>query len=106
MPRDRRAYSKKYYAENKEKWRARDYERKYGITLDEYDERAEAQDGCCAICGTDEPGRGSRFFVDHCHEDGHVRGLLCHHCNLMLGHAHDNIATLAKAITYLEESHG
>lgn len=57
----------------------------YGITPDEVSALRTAQDNRCAICGTDDPkGRGD-FHVDHCHETGRVRGLLCHKCNFRLG---------------------
>jgi hypothetical protein len=74
----------------------------YGITLEQYDQMLTEQQGGCAICGTTEPaGRNGRFHVDHCHEGGHVRGLLCHFCNIGLGHFKDDVKTLAKAIEYL-----
>lgn len=57
----------------------------------------------CAICGTsDWMGRhGGRPHVDHDHETGKVRGMLCHNCNLMIGYAKEDIQTLRRAITYL-----
>ena len=74
----------------------------YGITLEQYDQMLTEQGGGCAICGTTEPkGKNGRFHVDHCHTEGHIRGLLCHACNLGLGHFKDNVKTLAKAIEYL-----
>jgi hypothetical protein len=42
--------------------------------------------------------------VDHCHTTGAVRGILCHHCNLLLGHAKDAEDTLLSAVTYLRGS--
>jgi len=81
------------------KRRERDYLRKYNITLVDYDYMLEEQGHECAICGT-EPFK-ERFKVDHCHTTGRVRGLLCNHCNLMLGHAQDNKEVLNKAIRYL-----
>ena len=74
----------------------------YGITLDDYDRMYINQSGRCAICGTDNPGRGKgRFSIDHCHDSDAVRGLLCDRCNLMLGHANDSIDTLLNAVKYL-----
>lgn len=61
---------------------------RYGITRATYDEMLAQQDGKCGICRADTPGngRGNRYFdVDHCHETGKVRGLLCRQCNVLLG---------------------
>ena len=78
--------------------------RRYGITSEDYDRMLKEQGGCCKICGSDEPMHRTKYFtVDHCHETGKVRGLLCHPCNVMLGQAQDNINTLEKAIDYLKE---
>jgi hypothetical protein len=43
------------------------------------------------------------LHVDHNHMTGKVRGLLCHHCNVGIGHFEDNIVLLSNAITYLGE---
>lgn len=76
---------------------------KYGITLDQYEEMLEAQDGHCAICPATTPGRANRkyLYVDHDHETGKVRGLLCGNCNDGLGRFIDDIDLLASAIMYL-----
>lgn len=75
--------------------------RLYGISGEEFAALLASQNGRCAICGTDAPGGKGAFHVDHCHDTGRVRGLLCHHCNLMLGNAKDDPARLAAAIRYL-----
>jgi len=54
------------------------------------------QGGLCAICG-----KSCKLNVDHCHETNKIRGLLCFNCNLLLGHAKDNISILSNAIEYL-----
>lgn len=73
----------------KEKQRAYQLKRSYGITVDEYDEMLREQGGRCRICRTDRPrGYGTEkgnLYVDHCHNTGKVRGLLCSRCNLSLG---------------------
>ena len=66
----------------------------------------EKQGGCCANLGCKAsspgaPGR-SRFYIDHCHKTNVIRGLLCHQCNLALGHANDDIEKLKGLISYLE----
>ncbi len=67
-----------------------------------------AQDGCCAICKSSDPGRKKSqwFCVDHDHKTGEVRGLLCNSCNAGLGFLKDSIETLAQAIIYLKQADG
>lgn len=78
-------------------------EKDYGLTIGDYNTLLEAQDGRCKICGTTKPGgHGNRFAVDHAHETGEVRGLLCQQCNCALGHFKDNPDLLRKAAEYLE----
>lgn len=77
---------------------------KYGITIEEYDTLLEKQGGGCALCHRHDSGvTGSSILrVDHCHETGEVRGLLCHKCNLCLGCVEDKIDLLYSAIEYLK----
>jgi len=65
----------------------RDYQlqKKYGITTDQFAELLRNQNGRCAICETDKPRGQGTWHVDHCHETGAIRGLLCHPCNAGLG---------------------
>lgn len=68
---------------SKLKHRERKLERQYGITLEQYDQMFEQQNGVCAICGQiDITGR--RLAVDHNHETGKIRSLLCAICNTRL----------------------
>jgi hypothetical protein len=77
--------------------------RQYGITVDEYDRLLESQDGKCAICASDSPGKRTKHFhVDHCHKTGSVRGLLCHKCNRAIGLFDDNPNLLTQASAYLK----
>ena len=76
----------------------------YNMTIDEYDEILQEQNGKCAICCTQKPdGQKARFCVDHDHETGRVRGLLCNKCNTLLGCAHDSIQILENAIFYIKQ---
>lgn len=75
----------------------------YGITLEDYDEMLEWQGGGCAICGSPVgDGVGRRLSVDHDHETGEVRGLLCSRCNAGLGMFQDRQDLLLRAVEYLE----
>ncbi len=79
--------------------------KKYGITKQEYDKLLEQQNGACAICGNPETkthkGVKLDLCVDHDHETGEIRGLLCKACNTALGLFRDNIENLSNAIDYL-----
>lgn len=76
---------------------------RYGVDQTEYARMLSEQGGCCAICRTDVPSKSrmKRFYVDHDHETGKVRGLLCHRCNGALGVFGDNIAGIMKVLAYL-----
>lgn len=61
----------------------------YGMVRADYDRMVEEQGDRCAICKSTDKGRSSRFRtwnIDHCHETDLIRGLLCHNCNIKLGH--------------------
>ena len=76
--------------------------RRFGIDLDAYNEMLQEQGGQCLICGATESHGGHRLAVDHDHETGKIRGLLCKSCNVGLGNFYDNIEFLDKAIAYLK----
>jgi Recombination endonuclease VII len=82
--------------------------KRFGITLADYEAILDIQGGLCAICGKSEVmkrnGRITWLCVDHDHKTGKVRGLLCKHCNVMIGHGRDDPALLRSAIAYLEKS--
>lgn len=77
----------------------------FGLSRADYDAMLAAQGGVCAICGTDR-NRGARdgmhFAVDHCHDTGKIRGLLCNRCNRALGFWEDDPALLRAALEYLD----
>lgn len=75
----------------------------YGIDVAAWERMLASQGGRCAICRcapTDKDLR--RFNVDHSHETGEVRGILCHGCNVALGLLRDNQGILQSAIDYLD----
>lgn len=82
--------------------RTRLLSKKYGLTKEQYQERLEAQGGCCVICRDGKTKRD--FHIDHEHTTGRIRGLLCSRCNTGLGQFRDSIGFLAKAQEYLREN--
>lgn len=77
---------------------------KYNMTIEEHEALFASQGFACGACGTPTPNSKKGWSTDHCHETETVRGILCHHCNVGLGHAKDNIATLRAWILYLERA--
>lgn len=71
---------------------------KYGISKAEYEALLDEQRGCCVICGE---CLMYELRVDHDHETGEIRGLLCANCNSGLGMFKEDISSLAAAIDYL-----
>ena len=97
-------YHKKYFAAHKEAratyMRAYNMLYNHGITLAEYNKMLETQGGVCAICGRPQE-KEEHLAVDHDHETGEVRGLLCDPCNVGLGCFQDNPARLHSAADYI-----
>jgi hypothetical protein len=102
------SYKKEYNEANRDYIRYRNLGKKYGVTEDWYRETLKDQQFACAICGADEPkGNGNlHFHVDHDHETGQVRGLLCSPCNVGLGKFKDSPSVLQSAINYLKNFKG
>jgi Recombination endonuclease VII len=102
------------------KWQARkqanpgwDNERKlnklYGLSREQYSALLAEQDGLCAVCHGPEKKIEHRtgvlrsFAVDHNHETGKVRGLLCSRCNMVMGQLEESVDLLHDMIKYLEK---
>jgi Recombination endonuclease VII len=79
---------------------------RYGITQEQYKEVLRKAGGCCQLCGTDQPGGKGTWHIDHtggtirskfnqCEADL-VRGILCHRCNVSLGHYEKLVARLGR----------
>jgi hypothetical protein len=71
---------------------------KFGISKSDYNLMLKKQNGVCLICQKKDT---RRLSVDHDHNTGEIRGLLCTKCNAVLGQVDDNIETLKKMIIYL-----
>lgn len=121
-----RKYNKSWYLANREKriaqtslWRKNNQEkvrsarsknnlrdglrRRYGISIEQFNEMVLRQGNVCGICGN-AFGNGSRDRqVDHCHKTGRIREILCINCNSGIGRFKDSPELLQKAIDYLKK---
>lgn len=84
------------------KYRSR-IKRTYGITTEQYDEMLINQNGLCAVCH-ELCRSGKRLAIDHDHNSGVVRGLLCSGCNLALGSLRENSTTARRLADYIDNS--
>lgn len=82
--------------------RNRQLKRRYGISIEEYNQLFDLQEGKCRICKTHQSKLSKALAVDHCHTSLKVRGLLCFNCNSGLGRFKDNEKLLLEAIVYLK----
>ena len=110
-PETRRSYdrARPYRRRDPEKRRSDKLKYAYGITAAQWNEIFEWQDNRCACCGTDvEHDRQKPWQVDHDHETGIIRGIICSRCNRLLAQAGDNAygvaATFARLFVYLAAS--
>jgi len=106
---DKAVYQREWRKRNPERSKNNDLKKSYGITLVEYEVLLQNQEGKCAICKNpertmDKDGGPRRMPVDHDHNTGVVRGLLCTPCNRALGMFKDNVEVLKAAIAYIERT--
>lgn len=77
--------------------------KRYGITLEQYNDLLVGQGGGCAVCGEVREWRGRvALHVDHSHVTGEVRGLLCHACNVSLGALDEDVERIRRLALYAE----
>lgn len=114
--RERRAQDHEGYKQYLREWREMNREQQkrsmrnwrlkvYGLTPDDYIDMYEQQEGKCLLCGeSGETFGGRRLHIDHDHETGKVRGLLCGLCNAGIGMLKDSPDLLRLAASYIEEA--
>ena len=93
-------------AKNKDPVRIRDLslQKAYGITSKDYSEILESQGGVCDSCKRPPPNQRKKFLaVDHDHQTGQVRGLLCDNCNRALGLLGDDAQTISNLLAYKQK---
>ncbi len=107
MPKDAKKAKrgKKYYKNNREKYRKWALKKHYGLTLETYEDLLKSHDYKCAVClspGPESIFQGSQgLCVDHCHKTGRVRGILCAKCNIALGQLEDDPDKILRLYQYL-----
>ena len=94
-------YMREWRKKNYARTRSAEMKRHRGMTIEEYNEKLEEQNGGCAICGGKESFM--RLAIDHNHTTNANRGLLCGWCNTSLGKFKDSVTILQNAINYLNK---
>jgi len=89
---------RRWRKENPDEPRVQMLRQRYGLTPEQLAEMLRAQRDACAVCGKPNPD-----CIDHCHETGRVRGVLCRQCNIGMGQFRDDPALLLAAALYIEE---
>lgn len=98
-----REYQRAWRAKNLAKHQSQARKRhvaKYGLTVEQLAEMLLAQDGRCKACRVQ---LGDRYSIDHDHQSGRVRGLLCSKCNTALGMVQDSVERLQALIRYIQQ---
>jgi hypothetical protein len=99
------AQVREWQAQNKLRMFDAHLKRTYGITVADFNRMLAEQGGGCGICGTRVGGsknQGVRLHVDHDHETGEARGLLCGTCNRGIGQLGDDLERVLAAVRYLQ----
>lgn len=100
-------YQRAWRKKNLDKCRNHEMTKRYGITLDQYNDMLQMQDNTCAVCKQPEitvrRGAVIPLAVDHDHATGKVRALLCRGCNTAIGCAGENPEVLRQLATYVEQ---
>lgn len=99
-----RAKGKEGWDKHRKTYRSSYYKRIYGITLEEFETKLENQDFKCAICRVElDIDKDSRkAHLDHCHESGKIRDILCVCCNKGIGYLKEDTEILENAIKYIK----
>lgn len=99
IPCREKSNAQRYHKNHVEQYREGHLRRRYGLTVEIYKQMLEQQHYVCAICNR-EDSLGN-LSVDHDHETGKVRALLCRECNSGLGKFDDDAELLERAARYV-----
>lgn len=103
-PTAHRVSSRRWREKNLDRHADNNAKRNYGVEHGTYARMFAEQEGKCAICSAPPPAN-RRFHIDHCHDTGVVRGLLCTCCNTGIGQLKHKKTLLLSAIRYLDRHH-
>ena len=96
-------YNAEYSKSKSPEWhKNKNLVKNYGITLEQYNAILQDQNECCAVCGRHASVFVKGLAVDHDHNTGQIRALLCSNCNTGLGNLGDDIEWVSKALQYLK----
>jgi hypothetical protein len=94
------------YRKNPHHFKNKRLKQEYGVTWEWYKAQLDMQGGCCAVCGADPTCQKKMFAVDHDHQTGQVRGIICSRCNVVLDRFDKVPDFAAKAEAYLGQYRG
>jgi len=97
-------YFRKYYAEHKEQYKNYTNKNRYGFTTEERESLIASKDNKCECCGAKEIDEKRGLFIDHNHQTGKVRGVLCNTCNGAAGLLYDDSDLAYSLFKYLERT--
>ena len=100
----------RYFQEGgKQRKRERQLKKSFGLTIDDYNKKLQTQDGLCAICKKPESSLNAHssgilpLAIDHDHQTGKVRDLLCSRCNQALGLLREDVEIAKNLVTYIQK---
>jgi hypothetical protein len=96
----RSGYPAGYCVSCQKEWkREQNFKSRYNITIEEYEQMLIFQDRKCAVCN--DTLLPKKTVVDHCHDSGDVRGLLCYHCNNAIGFIKEDVSAALRLVDYI-----
>lgn len=99
-----RKYRAKRYKENPDYFKNITNKSRYGFTLKQREEYIASKGNRCEACGIEESNTNRGLFIDHCHTNNDVKGVLCNHCNAAAGLLGDNPDRAFALFKYLERT--
>lgn len=97
-----RNYLRDYQIKNKDTLNEQRRAWRYGMTTEEMNERLEESGDICPICQAAYGTETTEKCIDHCHETGEIRGIICNKCNIAAGMLKDDPQTAKRLAEYLE----